>query len=61
MKKYQKNTGGPIVLGPTVRPQKVANWAPDSRAPGPSCPGPDCPLSKSGKLGPGIVLKRGIF
>ena len=38
--------------GPTVRPEKVANWAPDSWAPGPSCPGPNCPPWKSGKLGP---------
>merc|ERR1711954_630666 len=27
---------GPVVRGPTVHLQKVANWAPDSRAPGPS-------------------------
>ena len=44
---------GPIVQGPTVRPEKVTNWAPDNWAPGPGCPGPNCPPPKSGKLGPG--------
>ena len=37
---------GPTVRGPTVHPEKVANWAPR-----PSCPGPNCPPWKSGKLG----------
>ena len=40
---------GPGQLGrPTVRTEKVANWAP-----GPSCPGSNYPPPKSGKFGPG--------
>ena len=33
LKKWQIGPQGPVVRGPTLRPEKVANLAPDSRAP----------------------------
>ena len=71
-KKYQEISKNIIAntkwaRGPTVRPEKVANWALHSWAPGPGCPGPkkvanwalgpgcpglNCLPLKSGKFGP---------
>ena len=46
LKKWTAGPRGPIVLGPTVRFEKVDSWAPDSWAPGPNCPRPNCPGPK---------------
>ena len=48
----QSGTGqlSPGQSGPTVRLEKMDDWAPHSWAPGPDCPGPNLPRNDQGSF-----------